>query len=361
MEALHGAPLTLIQQLCEIGGKPLIMAADNDGHTALHDACSREDANIDTVKYLVQNGGGMELINKKDNDGKTAADIAKERGNDSCYNFLKDALQFPFHALCSCSIDVTASKIQEYLNQNDPSCVFQTNHVSKTPLHNLYLNRHAPSDAIEKLINAMLQTEPTGEFDLLKSTMNMAQDSTIAEVIKKISQNPKSNRFNDKKIHGGLNDDPKQTPDRLDYDKYAEGIVKVVKKAEMSGNYFCVGLYGPWGSGKTTLWNLIKKRLEKRGDAQDGGSKEKKIDATDWRCVLFGIVEWCCCLRTGNAAELPHNSEGYAIHDAQEKERNEVVALLFILLLPIWIILGIVVFLLQRYGKCECIPILSSE
>ena len=85
---------------------------------------------------------------------------------------------------------MTASKIQEYLNQNEPSCVFQTNHVSKIPLHNLYLNRHAPSDVIEKLIKATLQTEPTGGFDLLKSTMNMAQDSTIAEVIMKIAQDP---------------------------------------------------------------------------------------------------------------------------------------------------------------------------
>jgi len=63
LAAYHDAPLTLIQQLCEIGGKPLIMATDDDGHTALHDACSREDANIDTVKYLVQNGG-IEFISQ---------------------------------------------------------------------------------------------------------------------------------------------------------------------------------------------------------------------------------------------------------------------------------------------------------
>ena len=37
MTAAHfGAPLTLIQRLCEIGGKPLIMMATNNGSTALH-------------------------------------------------------------------------------------------------------------------------------------------------------------------------------------------------------------------------------------------------------------------------------------------------------------------------------------
>ena len=68
----------------------------------------------------------MELINKQNKYGRTALDIAKEKGNDSCYNFLREVVS--------------------------------------------------------------------------------------------------PNRFNDKKIHGRLNDDPKQTPDRLDCDKYAEGV-----------------------------------------------------------------------------------------------------------------------------------------
>ena len=271
MEAVYyGAPLILVQQLCEIGGTQLIMATNDGGWTALHFACDyySHDPNIDTVKYLVQNGG-MDLINKKDDDGKTAADNAKGKGNDSCHNFLREVVS--------------------------------------------------------------------------------------------------PNRFNDKKIHGGLNDDPKQTPDRLDYDKYAEGIVNVATKAEMSGNYFCVGLYGPWGSGKTKLWNLIRHKLDKRDDAKDGGnektnmdgtSERENMDAIDLRYVLFGIVGWLCCLRndTDNGGLPTHISDDYdAIRDAQGKERNEAVALLFILLLPIWIILGIVIFLLQRYGKCYAI------
>ena len=103
--ALYHAPLTLIQWLCEIGGKPLIVA-----RTTLHQACVCDDPNIDIVKYLVQNGR-MELINKKNNGGRTALDWAKRKENDSCYNFLQqDALQFPFHTLCS-SVDVVEDLI----------------------------------------------------------------------------------------------------------------------------------------------------------------------------------------------------------------------------------------------------------
>jgi len=77
----HDASLTLIQRLCEIGGKPLIMDTNISGWTALHNACYRDDPNIDIVKYLVQNGG-MELVNKKNKEGKTALDYTKGKGND---------------------------------------------------------------------------------------------------------------------------------------------------------------------------------------------------------------------------------------------------------------------------------------
>jgi len=66
----------------------------------------------------------------------------------------------------------------------------------------------------------------------------------------------------------------------------------------------------------------------------DGTSERENMDTIDLRCILFGIVEWLCCLRndTDNDGLPTHNPEGYiAIRDAQKKERNEVVALLFIL------------------------------
>jgi len=164
--------------------------------------------------------------------------------------------------------------------------------ITKTQLHNLYLNRHAPSDAIEILIKAMLQTKPTGGFDLLKSTMKMAQDPTITgnaallslvlSLIPNLSTallsyyklNPAVNpehashiqdmitlQFEYKNTAVGLNDDPRQTPDRLNYAIFAKAIVKVVKSSEKIDAYFCTGIFAPWGAGKTKLWNLIKIEL----------------------------------------------------------------------------------------------------
>ena len=181
MTALHFAcgsdNIDTVKYLVQNGGKELINIQDNGGNNALHWACIRD--NIDIVECLVQNGG-TELINKQDNFGMTALDIAKGNEGDSIYNFLKDALESPFHALCS-SIDVTASKIQEYLNHHELSCVFQTNHTTKTPLHNLSLNQHAPYDAIALLIKAMLLRKHTVEKTLLEVIMKIAQDPTITD------------------------------------------------------------------------------------------------------------------------------------------------------------------------------------
>jgi len=484
--AQYGAPITIIQKLCEIGGKPLIMATGyygmtalywvsqsedpnidtvkylvqngggeelinkqaNDGNTALHAACQRKDPKIDTVKYLVQNGGGielinkqanngdtalhaacecerddpnidtvkylvqnggMELINKQNNRGFTALDIAKEKGNHSRYNFLKDALEFPFHALCS-SIDVTASKIQDYLDHHEASCAFQTNHVSKAPLHNLSLNRQAPSDAIDLLIKAMLETKRTGGIDLFfKSTMKIAQEPTITDnalssLLSLIPNLPTAllsyYKFNNavdpahasrirkmitlqfgyKNTMGGSNDDPRQTPDRLNYAIYAKAIVKVVKSAELTDTYFCTGIFAPWGVGKTKLWSLIKLELmrEKLKSNQDKSENVHAPSADtgpikffddmhiDWdaffgrdrlynlKCILFGIVAKIFCLSTTDEdtdGTLPMLEGADVVLNAQKKERNEAVALLFVILSPMWIVLGVLIGLLQSYGK----------
>ena len=72
-------------------------------------------------------------------------------------------------------------------------------------------------------------------------------------------------------------------------------------------------------------------------------------DVTDWQFVLYVIVEWlCCCLRndTNNGGLLTHISEGY---DAIRND--EGVALLAILLSPIWIILGILSFFFVVIGS----------
>lgn len=88
--AIYGAPLTFIQLLCEVGGKPLIMARSDDGWTALHWACDRTNPNLQVVMYLVQNGG-EQLINKHDNRRRFALDLIRsDPTNETVRTFLKN-------------------------------------------------------------------------------------------------------------------------------------------------------------------------------------------------------------------------------------------------------------------------------
>ena len=73
--------------------------------------------------------------------------------------------------------------------------------------------------------------------------------------------------------------------------------------------------------------------------------------------LLLSIVERVCCLLLSNDAEsddvLPATQliDKVAILDAREMVMNEVVALVFVLMLPIWIVLGLMICLLQSYGN----------
>ena len=90
------APLVLVKQLCEIGGKDLIMAKSNYGSTALHFACGKGgDPNLDTVKLLVEKGR-KELLIIQNNNGETALDLVNDREGD-VYKYLLNAGDY----LCS--------------------------------------------------------------------------------------------------------------------------------------------------------------------------------------------------------------------------------------------------------------------
>lgn len=105
--ALFDDPLALVQRLCEIGGKSLIIAANIIGDTApLHIACYLDDPNINTVKYLAYQNGGTELIKKQNNYGYTALDYAKGKGDEFVYtclsgmNLLVVAVCIIYNAFC---------------------------------------------------------------------------------------------------------------------------------------------------------------------------------------------------------------------------------------------------------------------
>ena len=45
----------------------------------------------------------------------------------------------------------------------------------------------------------------------------------------------------------------------LDFNKYAESIAKIVRYSDPK---FSIGIYGEWGTGKTTLMKLVKSKLD---------------------------------------------------------------------------------------------------
>lgn len=152
--------------------------------------------------------------------------------------------------------------------------------------------------------------------------------------------------------------------------------MQVVKSAEMTDAYFCTGIFAPWGAGKTKLWNLIKEELtkdesnsnkDKSGDNDSSGGTIpiKYNDGNiDWdtffgrgrlynlKCILFGIVDKICFPHKDNDDVLPTQGADDVLLLAHEMERNEAVAVLFVILSPIWIVMGVLIGLLQSYGKC---------
>eukprot|EP00554_Chaetoceros_debilis_P000137 CAMPEP_0194096296 /NCGR_PEP_ID=MMETSP0149-20130528/57269_1 /TAXON_ID=122233 /ORGANISM="Chaetoceros debilis, Strain MM31A-1" /LENGTH=1660 /DNA_ID=CAMNT_0038782267 /DNA_START=22 /DNA_END=5005 /DNA_ORIENTATION=+ len=114
---------------------------------------------------------------------------------------------------------------------------------------------------------------------------------------------------NFRNIHqvGGVSDDPRNEKDCLGYDIYAEAIVDVVDKVE-AGNTsnFSVGLFAPWGVGKSKLWYLIKGAIQNKekkhmkewikNQAEDTKAEKDKAN-TDDRSVgsaLFESFAVCC-------------------------------------------------------------------
>lgn len=61
-----------------------------------------------------------------------------------------------------------------------------------------------------------------------------------------------------------LLDDPAQTPG-LGFNAYADALAGIVAHSRAE---FAVGIFGTWGSGKTTLMRAIQARLKGRADTR---------------------------------------------------------------------------------------------
>ncbi len=86
------------------------------------------------------------------------------------------------------------------------------------------------------------------------------------------------------------------TEDRFDFRDYAEALSQIV----LSGNTpLTVGIFGPWGSGKTSLMRLIIKQLQGRRTARHRRAhiiwfnawQYERDETAIWRMLLFRVLE----------------------------------------------------------------------
>lgn len=73
-----------------------------------------------------------------------------------------------------------------------------------------------------------------------------------------VSEQPKAVRFSTEPSLG------KQGKDKLNREGFAEHIARTIEKHASSANEgaLTIGLFGPWGSGKTSIFDLMEKKLE---------------------------------------------------------------------------------------------------
>jgi len=178
---------------------------------------------------------------------------------------------------------------------------------------------------------------------------------------------------------GGIDDSP-HGPDRLGHQLIADALVATAKKVESPNASLCVGLYAPWGSGKTFLWRLIKKTLQKKAatssDPKSGGAPTSKWTAV-MRCLLpitFGELCFLLMTKSTNAgrrnrssnqslAYLPSFSDSSErrARRQQQCELYEIVAVKFVLLLLLLLVLSPVMLLLAPFRNCIRRTVIDEE
>ena len=140
---------------------------------------------------------------------------------------------------------------------------------------------------------------------------------------------------------GGLNDSTKNSPDRLGYNVYADGLSEVVRSVENPSTSLCVGLFGPWGSGKSFLWKLIKHELEtKSNQPTDEIEQERKKTEN----APVGFIERSCVLAWGSWCTFARMLSSVFCRCFSNLKEEEKVALMMIFSFPVGIPVWIVVF-----------------
>ena len=89
----------------------------------------------------------------------------------------------------------------------------------------------------------------------------------------------------DQPVSSILNFTEKDTPDTLETGAYAETLAAFIKECETP---LTIGVQGEWGSGKTSLLNMIKENIEQ--DERSSGRKKVK-GADEYKCIWINTWE----------------------------------------------------------------------
>ena len=75
--------------------------------------------------------------------------------------------------------------------------------------------------------------------------------------------------------------DRETTHDCLGFESYVESLATVCLEPEIAP--LTLGVFGSWGSGKTSLMRMLQARIEKQPGGDQDGKKVKTVWANAWR------------------------------------------------------------------------------
>ncbi len=172
----HGAPKDIIEDLCDLGGKDLLMAKNGSGWTVLHHACRSDCSdNVDVVECLLKNGGD-ELMMARDERGDTA-----------------------LHHACRHDASAKVDTIRHLLRHGGKDLVVMKNESGKTALYYaISSNNGVSKDVIKGLFDAGGYAEAYGHEPCYALAFALGNEKDVDDF-----QNPLDFFLNEKPIREG--------------------------------------------------------------------------------------------------------------------------------------------------------------
>jgi len=185
-----------------------------------------------------------------------------------------DYQMIPLHWACNSrsSLRVVQSLLHADETEHKTTTTTKGSTYGYTPLHDAcyynapmevirYLMENGPANQINEFENYLGETA----WDYLSEERKQSLFSNVKE------SNPTAYDS------GGVNDSDSKGSDHLGYELYAKALVNHVLTVQKQGDEpICVGLYAPWGAGKSFLWNLIQQEFKTKNTEKIDEREEKK-------------------------------------------------------------------------------------